>query len=175
MKQVHAEKYLGDQISSGGLAESVAATVTKRTGWVLQSIFEIRTIIDDCRSHVSGSIIMGLEIWEMAVIPYLTNNCDSWVKIPAKTIEALDSLQNLFYRVLLSVPVGCPIPIMYWDCHGLSMKLRVVHKKLLFLHHLATLDDDSLAKQVFNVQSKLALPGLVQECQKYWSNLVLLT
>ena len=47
------------------------------------------------------------------------------------------------------------------------MKLRVVHKKLLFLHHLATLDDDSLAKQVFNVQSKLALPGLVQECQEY--------
>ena len=29
------------------------------------------------------------------------------------------------------------------------------------------LDDDSLAKQVFNVQNKLALPGLVEECQEY--------
>ena len=47
MKQVRAEKYLGDQISFGGLGESVAATVTKRTGKVLQSIFEIRTVIDD--------------------------------------------------------------------------------------------------------------------------------
>ena len=167
MKQARAEKYLGDQISFGGLAESVAATVTKRTGKVLQSIFEIRTVIDDCRSHVTGGIITGLEIWEMAIIPYLTNNCDSWVNIPAKTIDALDNLQNLFYRVLLSVPAGCPTPIMYWDCHGLSMKLRVVQKKLLFLHHLATLDDDSLAKQVFNVQNKLALPGLVEECQEY--------
>ena len=53
MKQVKAEKYLGDQISST-LAESVAATVTKRSGRVLQSIFEIRTVLDDCRSHVTG-------------------------------------------------------------------------------------------------------------------------
>ena len=116
---------------------------------------------------MTGGLITGLEIWEMAVIPYLTNNCDSWMNIPAKTIEELDNLQNLFYRVLLSVPTGCPIPIMYWDCHGLTMKLRVVQKKLLFLHHLATLDDDSLAKQVYTVQSKLALPGLVQECEEY--------
>ena len=157
MKQVREEKYLGEQISSGGLAESVAATVTKRTGRVLQSIFEIRTMIDDCRSHVTGGIITGLEIWESAVIPYLTSNCDTWVKVPAKTIEALDYLQNLFYRVLLSVPVGCPIPIMYWDCAGLSMKLRIVQAKLLFLHHLATLEDDSLAKQVYNVQKRLEL------------------
>jgi hypothetical protein len=124
-------------------------------------------VIDDCRSHVTGGIITGLEIWEMAVIPFLTNNCDSWLKVPAKTIEALDELQNLFYRVLLSVPVGCPIPIMYWDCHGLSMTLRIAQKKLLFLHHLSTLEDDSFAKQVYNVQNKLALPGLVQECEEY--------
>ena len=116
---------------------------------------------------MTGGITTGLEIWEMAVIPYLTNNCDSWVKIPAKTIEALDNLQNLFYRVLLSVPVGCPIPIMYWDCHGLSMTLRIAQKKFLFLHHLSTLEDDSLAKQVYHVQNKLALPGLVQECEEY--------
>ena len=80
----------------------------------------------------------------------------------------MDYLQNLFYRVLLSVPVGCPIPIMYWDCAGLSMKLRIVQSKLLFLHHLATLDDDSLAKQVYNVQKRLELPGLVEECQEYF-------
>ena len=59
MKQVKVEKYLGEQISSGGLAESVTATVNKRTGRVLQSIFEIRTMIDDCRSHVTGGIMTG--------------------------------------------------------------------------------------------------------------------
>ena len=106
MKQVKVEKYLGEQISSGGLAESVTATVNKRTGRVLQSIFEIRTMIDDCRSHVTGGIMTGLEIWEVSVIPFLMNNSDTWINISATTLDKLDSLQNLFYRVLLSVPVG---------------------------------------------------------------------
>ena len=47
------------------------------------------------------------------------------------------------------------------------MNHRIVQKKLLLLHHIANLEDDSLAKQVYTIQSKLLLPGLVQECQKY--------
>ena len=167
MMIVEEEKYLGEIISSGGLAESVTATVTKRSGRVLQSIFEIRTIIDDCRSHVSGGIVTGLHIWEMAVIPYLMNNCDTWVNIPAKTVEALDKLQTLFYRVLLQVPTGTPIPAMFWDCGGLLMENRIIKSKLMLLHHLANLEEDSLANQIYKVQEKLALPGIVQECQPY--------
>ena len=79
------------------------------------------------------------------------------MNIPA--IDVLDNLQNLF---LCASRVSQTNYVL-----GLSMKLRVDQKKLLFLHHLATLEDDSLTKQVFNVQSKLALPGLVQECQEY--------
>ena len=47
------------------------------------------------------------------------------------------------------------------------MKYRVLKKKLLFLHHLATLPSDTLAREVFEVQDKLALPGLVKECQEF--------
>ena len=100
-------------------------------------------------------------------IPYLMNNSDTWMNISTQTIQALDKLQNLFYRVLLSVPVGCPIPIMYWDCAGLSMTLRIAQKKLLFLHHLSTMEEDSLAKEVLNVQARLAFPGLLNECEEY--------
>ena len=95
------------------------------------------------------------------------NNSNTWINISATTLDKLDSLQNLFYRVLLSVPVGCPIPIMYWDCAGLTMKHRIVQKKLLLLHHIANLDNNSLAKKIFDVQTKLSFPGLVEECQEY--------
>ena len=167
MKQSNEEKYLGEMINSGGLSDSVTATVAKRTGRVLQAIFEIRTVIDDCRSHVIGGLVTALEIWEMAVIPYVTSNCEMWVKISAKTIQKLDKLQDLSYRVLLQVPTGCPIPVMYWDCGGMLMEYRIVKKKLMFLHHLANLDDSSLAKQVYDVQLKLGLPGLIKECEQY--------
>ena len=115
MKQAAQEKYLGDQINCGGLAASVAATVGKRKGIVFGKIFEIKAVVDDCRSHVTGGIMTGLDIWEMAVIPFLLNNCDSWTGISDTTVVELDNLHNLFYRVLLEVP----IPMLYWDCGSL--------------------------------------------------------
>ena len=86
--------------------------------------------------------------------------------ISDSTIVELDNLQNLFYRVLLEVPTGCPIPMLYWDCGGLLMKNRILKKKLLFLHHIATLEEDAIAFQVYSVQKRLELPGLLQECQE---------
>jgi hypothetical protein len=39
-------------------------------------------------------------------------------------------------------------------------------KKLMFLHHIATLSQESIAHQVYCVQKKLTLPGLVEECNE---------
>ena len=47
------------------------------------------------------------------------------------------------------------------------MKYRILMRKLLFLHHVATLPTDSLAREVYEVQEKLDLPGLVQECKEF--------
>ena len=47
------------------------------------------------------------------------------------------------------------------------MENRIILKKLLFLHHLANLDDSSLAKEIYNVQLKLGLPGLISECEPH--------
>ena len=47
------------------------------------------------------------------------------------------------------------------------MEFRILQKKLLFLHHVATLPEDSLAREVFQVQEDLNLPGLLQDCQEF--------
>ena len=47
------------------------------------------------------------------------------------------------------------------------MKYRILQKKLLFLHHVATLPDEALAKEVFQVQEELNLPGLIQDCKDF--------
>ena len=112
----------------------VAVIIDKRGGKVLKFIFEIRAIIDDCRSHVAGRISSGLDIWEMAVIPFLTSNCDTWYSISDhsdKSLQELDKLQNRFYRMLLNVPNGCQTPSLYWDLGGLLMKNRILKKSIL--------------------------------------------
>ena len=87
MKRKLCDKYLGDQISAGGLAASALVTINKRKGKVIQTIFEINTILDDCRSHVTGGILTALDIWEVAVCPYLLNNCDTWTGLTNTAID----------------------------------------------------------------------------------------
>ena len=41
-------------------------------------------------------------------------------------------------------------------------------KKLLFIHHLTSLEDETLAKEVLTVQDHHDLPGLVSECKGYF-------
>ena len=167
MKQEKKAKYLGDWLSCHGLADSVTATVMKRKGLVIHSIYETRAVVDDCRSQVCGGLTAGLDIWELAVLPMMLYNSECWQEISPETIQELENLQKKFYKCLFAVGSGCPTPALYLETGGMLMEYRILKKKLLFLHHLATLPDDALAREVYDVQRKLALPGLFQECQEF--------
>jgi hypothetical protein len=95
----------------------------------------------------------------MAVIPILLNNADTWQDVSDKTVEELE--------VLLAVGSGCSIPALFWETGQTMMKHRILQKKLLLLHHIATITEDTLAKEIYNVQKKLNLPGLVEECNNF--------
>ena len=173
MKEADHEKYLGDYISGLGSAETAFITVTKRHRKAMNAIFEIKAVIEDCRINVVGGLTTGLEIWEVAVIPYLLNNCDTWAYMPKNALEVLDSLQNQFLRSLLALPKGCPTPALLWETGTPTMENRVIKQKLLLVHHLVNLPEDSLAKQVAEVQDKLNLPGLISEMKEIIKHLEL--
>jgi hypothetical protein len=54
----------------------------------------------------------GLDIWELALIPSLTNNCGTWTQILQQSVEKLDKLQNLFLQILFAVGQSCPRPAL---------------------------------------------------------------
>ena len=66
-------------------------------------------------------------------------------------------------RCLLSVPNSTPLAALNWDCGMLSMEYRVLYKKILFLHYLVYLDENTLAKQMFCAQKEFNFPGFVSE------------
>jgi hypothetical protein len=167
MKEKVSDKYLGDLIHSHGPSASVESTISERYGRTIKGILGTRAIINDCRINTIGGIQSGLDYWEMAYIPSLLNNCQSWTKISDTSIKMLDDLQNSMYRILLNVPRTCPIPALCWEMGGIQMEFRVVMKKLLFIWHLSNLDEESLAKEIFQVQKDQKLPGLVEECSKW--------
>ena len=114
-----------------------------------------------------GGLQAGLDIWEIAIIPALLNNCQTWINMSESSLKMLDSLQNDMYRTLLSVPRTCPLPSLCWDMGGLQMKYRVIIKKLEFLWHLVHLEKDTLASEILTVQREQNLPGLVAECEEW--------
>ena len=164
MKEGTAEKYLGDYISANGLSDSVMVTINNRHKKVTTALMEIRAVMEDCRALVTGGIMTGIEIWETAVIPYLLNNSETWDNIPPKALKILDDLQNQFLQNLLATPRTCPTPSLMWETGTISMGNKIIKKKLLFYHHLSHLPEESLAKEVAQIQSNLALPGLILEC-----------
>ena len=148
---------------SGGLAKSVEATVTKRYGACLHSILELKSVIEDFRMHSLGGIKVGLEIFNLAILPKLIYNADTWFEIDDKSIKRLEKLQTIMLRCLLSVPNSTPATALNWDSGLLSIKHRVYQKKLMFLHHLVYLDKSSLANEIFSIQKDFNLPGFVKE------------
>ena len=160
------DDYLGEVLHEGGLAKSVEATVAKRYGRILTNIIEISSILEDFRIDTIGGLKSGLDIFEMAILPSLLNNADLWISINEQTVNRLENLQNMMFRQLFAVPNSTPTPMLRMDLGSINMKERIHQKKLNFLHHLKSLESESLAAEIYEVQAKYNFPGLVSECRK---------
>jgi len=81
MKVFESEKYLGDFISAKGLAHGVLLTIKMRKPKVIQSLMETKSVVENCKANLLGGLEAGLNIWEIAILPFLLNNCETWVDI----------------------------------------------------------------------------------------------
>ena len=108
-----------------------------------------------------GGITAGLKIWELAILPYLLNNNETWAEMSKATLEVLGKNQQMFNRIILATPRTCPIPALLWETGGLLMEHRITKKKLTFYHHLINLPSNTLAREVTDIQETMAYPGLV--------------
>ena len=140
-------------------------TVNKRYGVALNSILELKSVIEDFRMHKLGGISSGLDIFNLAILPAFIYNAETWLDLPKQTPERLETLQNTLLRCLLGVPVSAPTPALHWDVGQLSMEHKVNVKKLTFAHYLSNLDDSVLAKEIFTIQKELKFPGFLPEIQ----------
>ena len=168
MKEKLCEKYLGDMLSGEGLSASIRATISERHGRIYTAILEAKTILEDYRANRAGGVSVGIMLWEMAILPSLLNNSETWVNIDEDSLKKLENLQNTMLRIIFSTPTSTPKAALLWDTGVLPMEQQIEQKKLLFLHHLSTLPEETLANQIYSQQKENHFPGLVSEC----SNLV---
>ena len=153
------------------LEESFHQTVIKRVAIAKHAIFEIRSVIEDTRAKILGSVNIAFMIWETAIIPMLAFNSECWIGISKKTIKILDDLFHTFCRAIFRVSTGCPIPCFYWESASLKFSNLILQRQLNFVYHLANLEEGALARIIFEEQVQKSMPGLYQICEEHLLNM----
>ena len=142
--------------------------MNRRIGLAKKAIFEIKFIMEDCRSKVVGAINTGILIWEMCIIPFLLNNSSTWLDIRKSDMEKLTKLQNLFLSILLGVQ-HCPAVMLYWDLAFLTIPNIILKNKLILYHHISNLPEGALSRRILDTQVRLKFRGLHEEVSQFLS------
>ena len=160
-------KYLGQILSTNGLADSVAATVAAREDKILAACREIGQVISDWRAHVVGGMETALFLWESCCVPSLLNGAGTWTSISAATEKRLNAIQSNFLRQAFQTGPGSPLVSMTWDSGVLDMSLRVWIEKIMLVIHIKSMDTNTLARRIYEEQKSQKWPGLANETATY--------
>ena len=174
INSVESEKWLGEFLHTDGNSQSIITTVKKRYGVVMSTIMDVKSIVDDKRSNSIGGLRVGLDVFELSIIPFLLNNSETWDYIPQEAMDILQKVQNTFFCALMGTPIkGTPKPSLLWETGSLSIRMRIVEKKLNFYYHLKNLKKHSLASRILEIQEKCNFSGLSKECKELLDELSL--
>ena len=111
------------------------------------------------------------DLWNLAIIPSLLNNCGIWTEISEETVNKLDDIQNAYVRRVLHVPLSTPKASLRSETGLLSMRHRIWAEKVKMVMALKDMDDDFLAKKVYEEQIKQGWKGLAEEVTNICSEL----
>ena len=125
--------------------------------------YEIRAIIEDYRSEIVGGALCELELWKICALPSLLSSSSTWMEVKPEAVEIAEQLQLNFLRLLFKVPKSCPRSALRSESGLLSIKYQIVIAKLSLLFHIRNMEEETLAKQVYNHQLLYGWPGLVRE------------
>ena len=166
MKEKQVEKWLGQQISSQGLEDSVWRTIEAREGKIKAAAMEIAAVVNDWRCRGAGGLDSASMLWEACCIPSILHGAGTWVEMGPRSTRRLNKLQNWFLRLVLQVGPGTPLPALLWDQGMLDMEMRVWREKLVLAHHITGMDEESLARQMYEEQLAQQWPGLAREVEE---------
>ena len=170
-KEKHEEKWLGQIISSSGLAASVALTVASKESKIRGACLEIAIIVNDWRAQAVGGLETALMLWEACCIPSMLHGAGTWVDINSATEKKLNALQNWFVRLALRIGQGSPVSALLWDFQLLDMSLRIWREKIMMVIHLRSLEETTLARQEYEEQKNKDWPGLARETRNICTEL----
>ena len=157
------EKWLGSIVNAKGVRDSTVSTIAERKSRIMNIIYETIAIVEDSRIHRLGGLRCAKEIWELAIIPALLNNSETFYIHDKNIQKSLENFQSALWRGLLELPKSCPLPSLAYESDSLLMKYRVYSRILNFVKHIHSQSDDCLSKQIMTEQLMNDWPGLTKQ------------
>ena len=134
-----------------------------RAGKFKGAVFEIRSVIEEFSMQCIGGMMAAKILLERALLPSLLAGSCNWTGIRKHTEEACDELIYLFWRCMFKVPESTPKIGLIAETSTIRTKWRIWLQKMMLVKRIQNMDMSVLARQVYEKQLKLRLPGLARE------------
>ena len=145
---VSEEKYVGDMISYDGKhTKNVNARRSKGIG----ICNEITAILDNLFLGPYHFLI-ALLLRQIMLISVLLFNSETWLRLTKENMKKLESVDEMLLRKLLATPISTPKPALYLETGSIPLRYIIKKKRIMFLHHILTRQDDALITRVFWAQ-----------------------
>ena len=133
IEEKDSKKYLGQIIHSGGLERSSPATVQEWRGRIKGVTLKIKSIIEEFTMKAIGSLMSAWILWEKDLVPSLISGARTWLGDCTKAVELCDSIQQYFWRKILSVPKSTPKIAIQAKMNAIGFKWRIWLEKCFFI------------------------------------------
>ena len=159
MKTESSAKYLGDIINSKGSHSDMIEDRVKKGDACATNIFSIVQVVNfGCHSMETT-----LLLYRSLFIATVLCNSQSWSALKKAELNKLKVCQMRILKRILNAPKSSPNAIVLGELGVLPIEYEIYSRKLMFLHHIVTLENDDPVKMVYHEQLKY-------DAESNWAN-----
>ena len=93
------------------------------------------------------------------LLSVLLFNSETWLRLSKKDMNRLEGVDRMLLRRIFQVPSSTPIAALYLEFGVIPIRFVMKMKRIMYLHHILTRDDDALIKRAFWAQVDKPVKG----------------
>ena len=103
--------------------------------------------------------VSALMMRQSMLVMVLLSNSETWLRLTQKDLGKLEGIDKLFLRRIFQVPNSTPIPFLYLETGCIPIRYIMKIKRIMYLHHILTRNEEALIKRAFWAQQRKPAKG----------------
>ena len=142
------QKYLGDIVSSSG---SNQENIKDRCKTGHRAISQIKSLMNDI-SLGKYTIQIGLILRDSIFLSKILLNSEVWHSLTKNQVEELEIIDRMLLRYTLMSHSKAAVEWIYSDTGRYNLRSLIQVRRLMYLWHILSRQDDELIHRVYNTQ-----------------------